>query len=258
MDWFKRYGIPGAYFLSLMVGWMYALYQCWPFNLELDDLAKLGVFLFLPVGYILSILGQFRYLGSPAGGLHCKAAKRVIPPFVKGEIKLEPDIEALSCLNAATSDLGTPTSKNPINLEAHKFIQEWIRKRMDVVVINNTIVLATWLALFGAFIIGILFSGFRLQCEPRFVILFGLISFVVLLIMCGCRRTLQEQITIVIAGAWLAIPNKKKFKTYILQQNKKCRYPRIIFFLFRPLSSIWTFCLKRRLERIKKKVAKGY
>ena len=219
MDWFKRYGIPGAYFLALMAGWMYALYQCWPFNLGLDNLAKLVVFLFLPVGYILSILGQLCYLGSKVnclnfkakvGGLHCKAYELVKEiPFKKDKIMYESDMEALSCLNAAISDLDTATGKKSGNLEAHKFIQEWIRKRMDVVVINKTIKFATFSAIIGAliaFIIDTLFNGFRLEPEKNLIILLGLITIVVPTIMCKSLKKLERQITIVIAGSWSAIP----------------------------------------------------
>ena len=70
MDWFKRYGIPGAYFLAILLAWLYAMYTCWPFDLGLEDLAKVMAFMFLPVGYLLSILGQLRYHWAPKGGLH--------------------------------------------------------------------------------------------------------------------------------------------------------------------------------------------
>ena len=196
MDWFKRYGIPGVYFISLTFAWIHAFYRCWLLQeLEPEALIQLGLFLFLPVGYIISILGQLRYLGSGKGGLGIRAAERICISEALNCRKREPNLEALACLNAAFSDNN--------DFKAHKFIQEWIRKRMDVVVINRSILIATVLSPCVALAVGLVFRGMPFQqLFWWLIILLVVVSAVISFIMWASNKTLEEQITIVISGAW--------------------------------------------------------
>lgn len=206
MDWFKRYGIPGAYFLALLVAWLYAFFTGCPLRAEPKELVQLGLFLFLPVGYIISVLGQLCYLKAKGGGLHTEAARRTEVVFVKKVCKnlcSESELEAYSTLNAAINNSDNGKNKN-ISLNSQIFIQEWIRKRMDVVTINRTIEIATVLAFYAAVIVGLLSGGFNVQVSVQHIVLLVIVSAIILLIMRRGRRTLEEQIAIVISGAWIA------------------------------------------------------
>ena len=204
MDWFKRYGIPGAYFIIFTVLWIHAFYRCW--QLKPEVLIQLGLFLFLPIGYVISVLSQLRYLGSKKGGLHTKAADRIC---ISDQIdsNKEPNWEALSLLNAALLDTTTYTqdNKNRGKLEAHKFIQEWIRKRVDVLAINRSIQIAIFLSPISARIIGWVFREAPWQPFVELIILLFVISGIIVLIMWVSKKTLEEQITIVISGTWKSL-----------------------------------------------------
>lgn len=217
MDWFKRHGIPGAYFIIFTVLWTHAFYRCW--QLKPGVLIQLGLFLFLPIGYVISVLSQLRYLGSKKGGLHTKAADRICISDQIGSNK-EPDWEALSLLNAALLDITTYTqdNKNRGKLEAHKFIQEWIRKRVDVLAINNSIQIATILSFIVAIVVGLTFGGLPWQPFWQLIILLFVVSAIIFTIMWASKKTLEEQITIVISGTWKRL-GFIKFEGILSQNN---------------------------------------
>ena len=63
MDWFKRYGIPGAYFWGFLILWIWVLYDCKIDNIINNDAVMKVVIAgiigsFLPIGYLISIFGQ--------------------------------------------------------------------------------------------------------------------------------------------------------------------------------------------------------
>jgi hypothetical protein len=197
VDWFKRYGIPGIYFVGLVVGWMYALYCCWPFNLTVEEVLKLGAFISLPSGYILSVLSQYLYLQFKIFGLHRKAAKRLDILLEKYEYELE----GMCCIAVSRLNKGN-------DLESQKFIQDWIRKRMDVLAINSTMIIATCLAPFVAGLIGWGLSG-ELQIEKYFFGVFCVFSVIPAIIMKLCSMPIKKEIIYVISKAMEAQQLKK-------------------------------------------------
>jgi hypothetical protein len=213
MDWFKRYGIPGIYFVGLVVGWMYALYCCWPFNLTVEEVLKLGAFISLPSGYILSVLSQYSYLQFKIFGLHRKAAKKIGILLDKYEYELE----GMCCI--AVSRL------NGSDLESQKFIQDWIRKRMDVLAINSTMIIATCLAPFVARLIGWGLSG-GLQIEKYlgfcFFGVFCVFSVIPAIIMKLCSMPIEREIIYVISKAMEA-QHLKGYGERIIKKQAKVR-----------------------------------
>ena len=236
MDWFKRYGIPGTYFLALVLAWTFACYNSGPLGFEMEDFLKFSVFTFLPVGYLLSIVGQLCYFWSPRGGLHGRAARRLqtsVFGYSQTNLPNEPYLEALSCLNAAFSELIVHASTNaptetdtgsegdaPGNnyLDAHKFIQEWIRKRMDVIAINRTILIATLLALLTPVAIKVI-CGLPFQPSCPLIGSLLLLSIAIIGIALGSMRTLEEQVVVVIAEAWQRIPPRTQLDASNLQNQ---------------------------------------
>lgn len=202
MDWFKRYGIPGAYSVGLTILWLIILYPC-RIDLSEENTLKImgGIFAggFLPFGYLMCMVGEgyyyFRCCCSRRYGRHARARliskvartnnnpcniedwavwaakgiKMIRHPFIKwlrdlsyinwlinaGYIQLadhrinrikknifgtlnekEKILSACSVLEAVSKS-GDPA------LDKDKFAQEWIRKRSDVIVINQAIIAAT-------------------------------------------------------------------------------------------------------------------
>ena len=128
MDWFKRYGISGSWFLILAIAWIYVLYPCKIKEEDLKFLFGFIVITFLPIGYFLTIFQQCIYL--TFFGIHKKAklqSKFHYPVYYKDESALEV-YSTFSIFKDMESDY-------------LKRYQDWIRRRMDVLVIDGTIIL---------------------------------------------------------------------------------------------------------------------
>lgn len=149
MNWFGRYGIPGAYFVGLMVIWIYAIRPDLFKNAACPSpelLAASAAVTFLPLGYIISIFGQFVYLNwrrcfigfRRLGGwlgFHGAAMDRLGFQLIQDEAI----IEARTLLLTASRD-------GPLSVDTHRYIRNWIARRMDVVAINLSVIVATVLA----------------------------------------------------------------------------------------------------------------
>ncbi len=69
MNWFKRYGIVGAYFLCAIVGWYIFLsgldykntFKALIDKFQVGGLVGLATFLFLPAGYLIMVISQWLY-----------------------------------------------------------------------------------------------------------------------------------------------------------------------------------------------------
>jgi hypothetical protein len=81
MNWFQRYGIPGAYFWALMILWIGTFYHD-NINIEIlkSDTGKTiaGIIAgsFIPIGYLISVIVQFLYLTIPGIGIDTRARKK--------------------------------------------------------------------------------------------------------------------------------------------------------------------------------------
>ena len=186
MDWFQRYGIPGAYSMGLTLVWLSILY---PGRIDLgnENTFKIvgGIFAggFLPFGYLMCMVGNayyfFRCCFSQRYGRHARArfiadANRNrnepidINRWDNWVIKGIPDTQnpiircLLRCLLrwrmhwkeimlGPCSVLAAVSNGNKWDLEKDKYIQEWIRKRTDVVVMNQAIMAGTIVCTIGAF-----------------------------------------------------------------------------------------------------------
>jgi len=64
VDWFKRYGIPGAYSVGLTILWLIILYPC-RIDLSEENTLKImaGIFAggFIPIGYLMCMVGEGWY-----------------------------------------------------------------------------------------------------------------------------------------------------------------------------------------------------
>lgn len=75
MDWFKRYGIPGAYFYGLTLAWLYVLYPC-VISDNTNVFFALATITFLPIGYLITNFQYSLYLKCRCKGLLRKAKEK--------------------------------------------------------------------------------------------------------------------------------------------------------------------------------------
>jgi len=184
MNWFQRYGIPGAYFLVLTIAWVIAFSGRTKINtdLDFDVLIALSVITFLPVGYIISIFQQWIYYTKKSLGMHREATIRASsPPFF-------PDVEA----NIEAYSLKLIWDYNQRKLDKHKFFNEWVRRRMDVITINFSLLIATPLSpLIASFITYVYFKWNPQLLQILFILI---ISFAIYLAVHSSRTILREQV----------------------------------------------------------------
>ena len=180
MDWFKRYGIPGAYSMGLTLVWLIILYPC---RIDLSDKDTLkivgGIFAggFLPFGYLMCMVGQGWYFFwcccSNRCGRHARA-KLIADTYRQNKkpininkwaiwaglgmqnagqalinflINTSPDSETIL---APCSILEAVSKGDKWDLAKDKYVQEWIRKRTDIVVMNQAIMAGTIVCTIGA------------------------------------------------------------------------------------------------------------
>lgn len=241
MDWFKRYGIPGAYSMGLTLVWLIILYPC---RIDLREEATLkivvGIFAggFLPFGYLMFLVGQVWYFlrccCSNRYGRHARArliAEAVhannVPVnisdwakwaaegihgarngFIRWVIKkankiiekLTGKLAQKETVLAACSILASVSNCNKLDLKKDKYIQEWIRKRTDIVVMNQSIMAETILCTIGVWFLKFL-PGWSIQSLYWRWLLIPVL-FLLLIIIVYVTAIFRIKIDIVIAGVF--------------------------------------------------------
>jgi uncharacterized membrane protein len=188
MNWFQRYGIPGAYFCGLSIVWFAAFYHCHFRELIKSELTVkifAGVLAgsFLPVGYLLSVIGQIFYHVVPGIGIDTRARARA-------QIKFDPPAcyewqqEAITVYQIITT--------TAFSLDQIKWLLEWMSKRMDMVVINSSLILALITAPLAAWLFPQLF-GVNVQIYPQWFLLSSIISVCVFIVSSITWLILTEQ-----------------------------------------------------------------
>lgn len=195
MNWFQRYGIPGAYFIGLTIAWVYTIYGKIPtLDCKVHGEILIGVMaiIFIPIGYIISITQQMLYLACPFLGIHSSAMNRKNRNKIYKKCKccVEPKLEALSLIK-------TVQSENSMVAADH--VRNWINKRMDIVAINSSLIVATIVSIAIAYIFQKIFCGKSYQTTDMEWKFIPSITFLVLTVLILSIILLRNQIIIVIA-----------------------------------------------------------
>lgn len=203
MNWFERYSIPGGYFVALMVAWVSVFYPSITQSLTTEVLAALILVGFLPIGYILSVMAQWVYL--KWFGLHRQALRQALDRDQTASIRFRNENEAEAPRDEAIIEartllltvLGSVFAGKVISVHNHQYIRNWIARRMDILALNHSVILAS---LFGFLIaLVILLRDWEL-CA--FLALFIFIILVTLAMVVSIL-TIRRQITQAIAGIYL-------------------------------------------------------
>jgi hypothetical protein len=173
VGWFQRYGIPGAYFCGLSIAWFASFYHCQFRELikcELTVKIIAGVLAgsFLPIGYLFSVGGQILYHVVPGIGIDTRARKRARVRFQSWSSRwLEYRQEAITVHQIM--------STTDFSLDQIKWLLEWMSKRMDMVVINSSLILASITAPLAVWLFPKIF-GLGVQIYPQWFLLTSIVS----------------------------------------------------------------------------------
>lgn len=140
MNWFERYGIVGAYFLTVLSVFLKINQYFAQVDFGKDGAVIIAFFSFsaLPAGYILSIFSQLLYYCGFGGTQIHKETVKYLPEKLKNELnlldsdneqKLEAKITAKIRLSAEHQQL--------------QYLGVFATKRWDVLAVNSAIRLAT-------------------------------------------------------------------------------------------------------------------
>jgi hypothetical protein len=198
MDWFQRYGIPGAAFWGFLIMWVGAFHNgtinhffCETEKAKL--IAAVAAGSFLPIGYLLSVMGQLIYHYWPKIGIDTKA--RLEKPerecLYNSEREWKQEVASMRetiCYLKAGKQKG---EKARLELDDIKFVFEWMSKRMGMLVINVALILAVG----AAMLLSLLLTIFLLWQFDWPWFLFALILSLILGIFCRLSwKVLREQL----------------------------------------------------------------
>jgi len=207
MGWFARYGIPGTYFVLDSMLWILILvpkinHVVLEYTNKDDGfLPLLGALLALsslPFGYILTIIQQYFYLGKKRrkGGLYKRAVRALGQDLDESydEAVIEQTVFSQLYLSEAYRYLPRDWDDNI------KFVRTWVEKRMDILVINRTVRLATALALGPAAVICALLWDISL-CRSNIIsaIILIVLSLLLFLLLYLSTKKLEEQLVYVLS-----------------------------------------------------------
>lgn len=149
MGWFARYGIPGTYFLLDSLLWIFLLVPKFrPCVLSIgNELAALFALSAVPCGYILTIINQYLYLRKKDGA-NRRALETCPGKITPKDEDDEATIEADMICRMYISDEAQFLPEDSV--DSTEYVRGWIRRRVDILVINGALRLATKLVLIAA------------------------------------------------------------------------------------------------------------
>lgn len=204
MNWFQRYGIPGAYFYGLLFYIYYILYPCNINQLNHDLLGPFCLLTFLPIGYLFSILQQYIYYSNNFFGIHRKAAIKSKVKFQLFESYNNDESSTEVCAILYLTGVVGPLKDKKEFIQNMIVRQEWCRRRMDVMSINLSLFLSSLLSL-GLLLLLIILSKifyWSTQIHPLNLIVFIVIVVAIMLLLILSYRKLEKQVIDVISTSF--------------------------------------------------------
>lgn len=224
MNWFQRYGIPGASFWLFTLLLIPAFYECKMNDEMLKIIGPVALLTFLPLGYFIFIFQQlFHYWNSNNTKQGTISKSMELSRVIGGDIPTdELDAEIQECLMIANQvtekqkvNDGTEKYKNPFEI-----IANWARKRRDVEAINKTIIFAiisSWLAVF---IIPYLCFNWSFQCSCPMIFAAIMFSAFIIVICVKSTRNMRHQVIEVNKGLYAILAGKDLFEKIEPSDNK--------------------------------------
>lgn len=224
MNWFQRYGIPGASFWLFTLLLIPAFYECQMNNEMLKIIGPVALLTFLPLGYFIFILQQLFHYWNSNNTKHGTISKSmVLSRVIEGDIPTdELDAEIQECLMIANQV--TPKDKKNDGTEKYKnafdIISNWARKRRDVEAINETIKVAILLSWVAIIIIPHSCFNWPYQCCSRMVFVAVAASFLAFVLCVKSARNMVHQVIEVNKGLYAILAGKDLFEKIEPSDNK--------------------------------------
>jgi hypothetical protein len=211
MNWFQRYGIPGAVFWGFLILWIGAFHH-YVINDAISDpekakvIAAIAAGTFLPIGYLMALIGQLIYHLFPGIGIDTRVRKSEKKSFWsrlwmfvrvdKSEINKplhESWREWKQEVHSFNQIILRLYKDKNLEVEGTRLICGWMSKRMDMVVINFASIWAVIVAILLSKLLGLL--GF-LPCQDNreWFWLALLVSAIVVFLFIKSRSTLMKQL----------------------------------------------------------------
>jgi|GEM_PF-2985456 len=207
MNWFERYGIVGMYFFMALFVWYTCLFAA--FKVEETVLLIEGIpikyigalfgFMFLPIGYIIMVLSQWLYYKGIYGNrIHRKVFDQLSNKLRIKEITGIPGKPSEADAEMALTYIDRIKMKYK-DIKKVESLAVWIRKRFDVIAINNGVLLATLLSFVSAAIIKSIVSSLYLldifrHTSLKLFIACSVLFIIIVIIMFMSQRKLADQI----------------------------------------------------------------
>jgi hypothetical protein len=198
MNWFERYGIVGACFLFFVILWFTSIHPVLLTDSQVKFVGWLFLFIFLPIGYGISIISQsLYYLGLSGHRIHKEFIEEL-----KDEVREKHNLEKTYCDEAKSESILTCRirldEKN--DLKRIQYLASYVTKRFDVIAINKSIILSTFLSLVVA-VITCLFifkgwNGFEISNIRLLLVIGVLLVFNILLMINNSKMYTQIEIII--------------------------------------------------------------
>lgn len=197
MNWFKRYGIVGAYFLFFVTLWFKSISSFSLIEGQQQLFAAVFTFTFLPVGYCISIISQWLYYKELSGHcIHKKFIKNDLDDVIRTKYNLESKYSEEDKAEIILTCRIRLDETN--NLDRIKYLAGQATKRFDVVAINKAIILSTALSPFGALFSSLFICNFNIKLTPYYgrLSIVVLISVVIIILLTACNSIMYRQINI--------------------------------------------------------------
>jgi hypothetical protein len=179
MNWFERYGIPGLYisFYVFICVFSVHLDSC---QVEdgLGEILTIFAGVSLPAGYLISIFSQWLYYKLPFGQhVHRYAMK-------KDNLQTQPE----ELLEARMAILFRVKVDKEI-VDQYRWPSEWLSKRVDVIAINNSMIVATIL---GGALSYVLHDQIFHSLLPQLGVILGVSILIIIIIILNTALLLRQ------------------------------------------------------------------
>lgn len=190
MNWFQRYGIPGAVFWGFLIMWVGAFHNCAIKDAVSDTemakvIAAIAAGTFLPIGYLISVIGQLIYHVAPGIGIDTRARTtgtlKIPESFKQSNREWQQEMASVQD-TILYLKAGKQTKKKAVlDVNDIRHVSEWMSKRMGMLVINLALILAVIVAILLSGLLTI-FSSWQFDGQW---FLFACILSLVLWTICG-------------------------------------------------------------------------
>ncbi len=179
-------------------------------TVKIDDktLIVLAAIIFIPIGYILSVFQQLLYLSCPGFGMYKAAKRKFIEEAGIKAIRIAKKNVRRKYEPTYESDMLLKTMFDAIKIDM-EYVRDWTKKRMDVVAINSTLIVATILSIAIVFIFPRIYFGWSPQYTGFKSLFIFVVTFLVLSVMVLSTIVLRRQIIEVIVGLYRNTEKKK-------------------------------------------------